>query len=279
MDIKQILYKGTLLTAMGFYAISYTPSVVADVACGDVITTAEVLTQDLSCDLTTSEPDALTIVGPEGSLDMGDFSVTCATGVGSGSAGIRILGQGAVLTGGTIDGCYDNIFIEGVGYHTVIGTELINSVDDGIDIDSVFNIINGCTITNSGRVGVDMDDDFNTFSFCTVTGSVSDGIQIDDSFSSVFNNISTDNGGAGILIEGSSNNVISQNIATDNGDGDVADGGIVLESTVSTNNIVTGNTASGNDPFDLNDRVDPNCSGTNTWYANDAVTKNPSCLD
>ncbi|WP_444915841.1 right-handed parallel beta-helix repeat-containing protein [Microbulbifer sp. TRSA007] len=279
MDIKQSVIKLLILGVMGLFTASYSFVASAQVSCGDVITTAEVLTQDLSCDLTAAEPDALTIVGPEGSLSMEGFSVTCATGAAFGGAGIRIQGQGAVLTGGTIDGCFDNIFIEGVGYHTVIGTELINSVDDGIDIDSIFNIINGCIITNSGRVGVDMDDDFNTFSSCIVTGSFSDGIQIDDSFSSVFNNISTNNGGAGILIEGSSSNVITQNITTDNGDGDTADGGIVLEFTNSTNNIITGNISSGNDPFDLNDTVDPTCSGTNTWYANDAITKNPSCLD
>ncbi|WP_445363587.1 right-handed parallel beta-helix repeat-containing protein [Microbulbifer sp. ANSA003] len=274
MDIKQSVIKLLILGVMGLFTASYSFVVSAQVSCGDVITTAEVLTQDLLCDLTAAEPDALTIVGPEGSLSMGDFSVTCATGAGFGGAGIRILGQGAVLTGGAINDCFDNIFIDGVGYHTVVGTELVGSVDDGIDIDSIFNNISGCIITDSGRVGVDMDDDFNTLSSCVVSLSVSDGIQVDDSFSNVFNNISTFNGGAGILIEGSSSNIISQNLISSN-DG----GGIVLEFTNSTNNVITGNFSELNLSFDLYDTVDPDCSGTNIWYANDAITKSPSCLD
>ncbi|WP_444907365.1 right-handed parallel beta-helix repeat-containing protein [Microbulbifer sp. SSSA008] len=279
MKIKQSVDKVALLAIIAFSASSYSSITLAEVACGDVITTAEVLTEDLSCDLTTDEPDALTIVGPSGSLNMGDYSLTCTTGGDLGGAGIRIEGNGATLTGGVIDGCFDGVFLEGEGYHKVLGTEVVNSVNDGIDIDSIYNTINDCVITDSGRVGVDMDDDYNTFSGCTVTGSVADGIQVDDSFSRVFNNTSSGNGGAGILIEGSSNNVISQNTTTDNGNGDSQDGGIVLIFTNSNFNIISANSSFNNDPFDLRDTVDPDCSGTNIWVNNEYLTKDPDCLD
>ncbi|WP_143732579.1 right-handed parallel beta-helix repeat-containing protein [Microbulbifer sp. GL-2] len=253
------------------------------VSCGDTIITPTILTEDLVCTLDANNLNALTIVGPTGSLVMNGHSLMCILDnipVFSDSAGVRIEGISSLLSKGAISNCNYGVFVVGIGLHTIDDMKIENNLEDGIDLRSDQNFAINNYISHNGEDGIDMQGDFNRVTNNYIEFSGRDGIEADNDFGTVTLNYVTGSGRAGIEMQASSNNYISQNIVIGNGDGVSADsGGIVITSLSSSNNVISGNVANGNTPFDLVDRIDPDCTGSNIWTGNFFDTADPSCLD
>ncbi|WP_444912411.1 NosD domain-containing protein [Microbulbifer sp. PAAF003] len=247
----------------------------ADVQCGDTITTAEILSQDISCDLETQ----VTIEGPSGSLDMNGYVLTCED---SDSAGISLEGLGAVLVGGTIDTCGISVFLEGDGFHSVQGL-ISDSPGVGFIVESDNNSINGSMFLSGGpgSIGFQLNGDFSRISGNSLSGN-SDaiaGIVIAGSFSQVIQN-TIDGSIFGIIIEPPSvNGLVIQNVISNS-----SDSGIMMDFDIvdppSMNYIISGNQVTGsNGEGDLVDETPDACLSSNTWFGNIFDTASPSCLE
>ncbi len=148
--------------------------------------------------------------------------------------------------------------------------------------------VRGSTVVEDSGIRVQGNSGANTISENAISGSGLDGIQIEAGANgnTVQRNSVSGNGfnghvadqrqGGGIRVS-SDSNTVQQNVVTGN-----AANGILVEGG---SNRILGNIARGNNAahdtsrpaFDLRDtNTDPPC-GTNTWTANQADTRNPSC--
>ncbi|WP_444908006.1 right-handed parallel beta-helix repeat-containing protein [Microbulbifer sp. SSSA008] len=272
-------YKISTFTAILFVASNSATAV----NCGDTITTPTVLTENLTCPIDIDNQNGLIVEGPSGSLYMNGYTLTCNLDnlpLFTDAAGIRITGMASLVTDGTVNNCNYGIFVVGTGFHTISDMTITNSLEDGIDLRSDNNTAIKNHIQFSGEDGIDMQGDFSSVIQNYIEFSDRDGIEADNDFGTVAFNFVTGSQRAGIEMEASDNNTIVQNTVMNNGDGISGDsGGIVITSQSSSNNLILGNTAENNLPFDLKDRIDPNCTGSNQWVANNFVTADPACLE
>lgn len=261
MDVKLLV---SAILALPFVSV-------AAVECGDTITTAEILTEDI---LNCSSTPALTIEGPTGGLDLNGFTLECGGGA---AIGIEVLGNSAVLSNGMIDGCNIGIFVNGDGFHSVQSMTVQDGLSTGIWLVSENNIVNGSTVTGAFDRGIDLNGANNSAignSLVDNLGAPFSGITISGDNAFVAQNFCDENNEGGIVIEPSSGGLVVQNIVTNNGQT-----GISMEGGNQSNYLVTGNIATGNPDGDL---VDPNpdaCMSTNIWYGNIFDTADPSCLE
>ncbi|WP_445359117.1 NosD domain-containing protein [Microbulbifer sp. ANSA005] len=290
------------------------PIVASAVSCGDVITTSETLTEDLSCDSTIFNP-SLTIEGPSGRLDMGGYTLMCVNATGD---GILLTGTAARLSNGDIQECFDSIQIEGTGSHRVSTINIIDSDDDAIVINSSFNTVtdtssfntdddgidigsssNSNIITNNiidtvDDEGIELDGDGNFISGNEILNT-EDGIDLDGSFNVVVLNTIDSNDEAGIELRGEFTTVVNNSINNNNVGIEIYDAdnntitgneasvntsyGIYLLDLNATQNVIVSNTAIDNGIFDLFSPLDLDCSSSNVWAGNIFVTSDPACLD
>ncbi|WP_444916427.1 right-handed parallel beta-helix repeat-containing protein [Microbulbifer sp. JMSA003] len=261
MDVKLLV---SAILALPFVSV-------AAVECGDTITSAEILTEDL---LNCSGTPALTIEGPTGSLDMNGFTLECG---GGSSRGIDVLGSAAVLSNGVVDGCAIGIFVDGDGFHSIQTMTVQDGIDVGIWLISENNIVNGSTATGFFNRGIEIQGSnsqvIGNF-LIDNQGGTSSGILINGDNSFVAQNICDNNNGEGIVIDPSSGGLVVQNIVTNNGQT-----GISMEGGGQSDYLITGNIATGNPDGDLVDSNPDACMSTNLWYGNIFDTADPSCLD
>ncbi|WP_157953916.1 right-handed parallel beta-helix repeat-containing protein [Microbulbifer sp. A4B17] len=241
----------------------------AEVECRDIITTAEVLTENLIC----SDTPALTIEGPTGSLNMNGFTLECRAP----DRGIDLLGTGAVLSNGIIEDCSIGVFVNGDGFHSVQSMTIQDSFDIGILLLSENNTVSGSTVTGSINRAIDIlganNSVIGNFIFDN-QGGAPRGIAIGGDNAFVSQNFCDDNEGAGIVIESSSGGLVIQNVVTNN-----SQTGISMEGGGQSDYLVAGNIATDNPDGDLVDSNPDACMSTNLWYGNIFDTADPSCLE
>ncbi|WP_444917606.1 hypothetical protein [Microbulbifer sp. JMSA003] len=280
-NTKQPLGLIGLLLAGSILATSY--GVNADVSCGDTITTAEILTEDLFCE------SGLIIQGPSGSLNLNGYSYECN------EAAIILNGKGGVLSdnaslGGNLNSCI--VVAEGDGGHTITGITMTVNGSEGVVFVSDNNTLSNSTVNvvsgpyaviiagANGSIVSNLIQAENNI----VTG---DGILLgDDADNTVlFFNTVTDFAFNGMQIC-SDNNLIAQNIVEGNGS-IVNTFGIelpYLESPCSNSNlegqsgnVIVGNVATYNNTADLADFNPEPC--LNTWVGNTADVVEGACID
>lgn len=125
----------------------------AAVECGDTITDAQTLTEDLEC---TTNP-GLRIVGG-GSLDMNGFKLTC----NGSSNGIWLLDDGAELSNGVVSGC-SNVAVDGDANKYKVHHVLVSASTVGFRFFGTGNKITDCAVTGSLMFGVYAGAGGNTF--------------------------------------------------------------------------------------------------------------------
>lgn len=244
------------------------------VQCGDVITTSTSLTGDLNC---ATNP-ALTVEGP-GKLNLREFTVSCDNFA---NTGIFMTGTRATVQNGTVTGCQDGVFVQGIGDHRVQKIKAEGNEDDGIDVVSDNNhIVKNETIDNQDD-GIELDGDNNHAVNNFVSGSGDEGIEVDGDGNSITKNTVVDTENDGICVDGEENRITRNNVSQsgDNGieideDGgnrvtgnrsdDNVDSGIAVFEG-SENNHLSGNKASGNGEFDFKD-LNVDCDN-NRWTGN-----------
>ena len=280
------------------------------VECGDVVTGAEQLQEDLIC---TTDP-ALTLSG--GSLNLRGFAVVCDGTV----QGVVLDGEGARLRNGAVAGCEMAVSVEGDGRHAVanvtVSVEDPDPEDDasaeGIRVSSDGNRVLGSRVLLGGANAIRVNGDRNQVLGNTVSGAergvrvdgaanlialnviggVAEGIEVrgernrirrnhiagvlDQAIelrgdgNRVAANLAVDAVGDGISVF-SSNNVVRANGVFSNGDD-----GIIVTATGGGNRVVN-NRALGN-ATDLTDQ-NPDC-GDNVWAGNAFESADPdACID
>lgn len=200
----------------------------AQVACGDVVEGSVTLTGDLGpCD---GIPAALVLDG--GRLDLGGFTVSCATG--SETEGIVLIGKKARLSNGAVSGCECGVLLAGSGRHRVTGVTVVDAGDDaffaqgdsdknrlnantatganddGFQINSSKNKLVGNTAQGCGEDGFDINSsaDKNKITGSTAVGNLDDGFDIGGDKNKLKGNVATANGEDGIDARGSKNRII-----------------------------------------------------------------------
>ncbi|WP_444898230.1 NosD domain-containing protein [Microbulbifer sp. SSSA005] len=255
-----------LLTAI----IAVAPIATKAVDCGDTVTLAEVLDQNLNC---ATNP-AVTIVGP-GSLDMNGFSVSC----GGSGVGIRIEGIAASVTGGALqDGVITNC---GAGmvvlgeFHSIFGVNITDNMNLGLVIPGDNNSLLHSVIMSNANVGVVVIGSNNTISSNEIGQNESEGIRLEGiaNGSVVLLNHIYSSSFSGIVVN-SSDNLIAQNFIEHNGPGGA---GIDMPALGQSGNTIVGNLAENNLDYDLQDLNSAPC--LNTWVGNMFDTSNGACVD
>ncbi|MFA0813162.1 right-handed parallel beta-helix repeat-containing protein [Microbulbifer epialgicus] len=194
------------------------------VDCYDIIRSPTILTENLQCELSDTNPYALTIAGPDGSLRMfGDGGITCTGDVDIGRFGIFVDGISRYVIGGTISNCPGGILVGGLGFHSILNTEINDYlIDDAIKINSDYNLIQRNSITGNGTDG-------------------DDGIDSNGNGNTIIQNTIIDSGDEGILVEGNSVTVTLNYIQGSNQAGIDFEG---LNGTITYNTLLE-NTLSG----------------------------------
>ncbi|WP_445363601.1 right-handed parallel beta-helix repeat-containing protein [Microbulbifer sp. ANSA003] len=263
--------KSIIALTIGFTFIT-SSGLVSAVSCGDVITTAEVLDADIS---NCAADPAITIIGPEGSLDLNGYEMSC-----DGMAGVGILldGSFANLTNsqpqtGIITSCETGISIEGSGFHNISSVTAIENAITGVRIVSNNNFLSGSNYTFNLSIGIEVLGNENFLNLLNVTSNADGGINIfgDNTLISLSN--ASNNGGAGIDIRDVDGSQIIQNSANANDQF-----GIRVRNFDQVNTLITGNVAQTNNNNDLVDNNNPACTGT-TWFGNQFTSSNNSCIE
>ncbi|MCO1335061.1 hypothetical protein MO867_12020 [Microbulbifer sp. OS29] len=242
---------------------------VSAVSCGDIVTTPEVLDQDIaSCNVSP----AVTIIGPAGSLDLNDHVVTCnGTDVGILLDGQAASLQGGVSQNGTVGNCATGISVEGKGFHSIQGVVLMNNGLTGIEIISDQNSVSLSSSENNGDTGITISGARNSLLLVAAENNVT-GILVDGDYTSITQSSASFNSGVGIDVLNANYSSFIQNTMDGN-----LDFGLLMGGNGQVGNLVTGNTAMGNGE-DLFDGNNPACVGT-TWVANLFDTANNACIE
>ncbi len=223
------IYVVTILAMAGLLSPAQAAPLEGVVACGDILEGGEfIMAKDLSC----SQDPALQVIGPATKLDMKGHTLECD----GGDTGILVLGEGAIVSNGTITNCGDN------GVNVCSGAVCPDQDIGDVPGDGNHRI-SGLTITGSGDDGMDVDSNNNQIVNNTVTGSPDKGILIDAD---------------------THRNQVILNYVTGNNIGIETDVG-------ATDNIIHANSATGNSLVDLLD--DGLCD--NNWSENIFGTRNP----
>ncbi|MFA0813912.1 right-handed parallel beta-helix repeat-containing protein [Microbulbifer epialgicus] len=236
------------------------------VECGDTIYFSVTMNKNLDCELSQTNPVALTIVGPTGNLDMNGNKITCSTQTPNvtGLTAIVLQGSGGQVRNGILKNCIDGIAAEGQGYHQISNMEVINvirngiflfsdsntlkntsvsgaagSMDaDGLEVLGNANTISQCTFLGDGDEGIEIGGQFNTLTYSYVEGFSEDGLELDGSYATISHNTFKNNGETGILINGNFS-TIGQNQSTGNGQ-------VGIDISGGSNNTISHNTVTHN---------------------------------
>lgn len=258
----------------------------ADVSCGDVITTAEVLTEDLSC--SSAFDLALTVVGPGGYLDLNGFTIECDFDVD----GIFLDGTGAVVTGGAlsngkVQGCGFGVEAIGSGAHTVTGIAFEgNAVSVAFVSDN--NTLSNSVISETTEIGVAINGSNSTLIANEVSTSTSASgawgviLQVGADTSYILSNMVSGFDQYGVIVC-SDRNVISQNVVEGNGveitntaTGVYLPGDTFVCDDGQEGNTIVSNEATNNNNADLGDNNFP-C--VNSWVGNTADVVEGACFE
>uniref|UniRef100_UPI00248F671B hypothetical protein n=1 Tax=Janibacter hoylei TaxID=364298 RepID=UPI00248F671B len=89
-----------------------------------------------------------------GSLDLNDHLITCdGSGTGVWLDGTAASLQGGANQNGTIGNCDIGVFVEGEGFHNILGLVAVDNVIAGIDLFSNNNFLGFSSCDNNGDTG------------------------------------------------------------------------------------------------------------------------------
>lgn len=219
-------------------ALSFPGPVNAAVNCGDVVTGEEVMTADLVC---AADNPAFTING--GRVDMAGHRVSGCLG-----DGILLIGSGAELENGTVDGCAIAIRLEGAGGHKLSNVVASDSLTDGIQVTSNGNHLHDTSAVSNTSLGYDLTGDENKLVGNTASNNGAAGFQVNGAGNNLSTNFATSNTGAGFAITGAGNK-LSRNTAESSGginisitgNGNKLSQNIAIRSTFDPGIVVDGN--------------------------------------
>ncbi|MFA0813836.1 right-handed parallel beta-helix repeat-containing protein [Microbulbifer epialgicus] len=237
MSVKMEFSFSYSILACGIIASSNALSV----ECYDTIYTPTLLLEELNRSLSDSNPYALTVVGPTGSLRMlGAGKLTCMSLSSEGEAGILIEGVSASVINGKIESCPNGVSVEGVGSHTILNSKITDFIDNGVVVSSSYNLITGSEIVGIGLttglagVFINLEANYNTISNNYISASGNDGVTVDGKFTTITLNSIIDNDDDGINLRGESGGAtVSGNFVTLN-----SNEGVQM---TSNSNLISGN--------------------------------------
>ncbi len=201
-------------------------SSLANVKCGDTISTPTVLDQDLNCAVSP----ALSIMGPGGSLNMNKHTVSCRTQSDTDeNIGIVLTGHGARLTDGIISGYYIGVKVSGNGKHKV--THMKANSKALMDSKAGFMVMSNnnelgynLSLTDdaedgNSNIGFYIEGSNNRFHHNKATDNGRNGFNLDSSSNNnrLYSNHANNNGNDGFNINGSNSNMFIRNHAEGNG--------------------------------------------------------------
>ncbi len=183
----------------------------AQVSCGERIGPgAEViLSEHLACD---GDGAALVVTGPA-TLDLGEFSITCADRDGDGTVprvGILVLGSGVTLRGGAVDACHNGIVVAGAGRHRLHDVAALSGTGDGIVLASDGNRLTEALAFFQDGVGIAVHGRDNVVADSSATGNRT-GFRVVQR-STLERNFASANEGDGFVV-GGSGSVLTDNRA------------------------------------------------------------------
>ncbi|WP_238152014.1 right-handed parallel beta-helix repeat-containing protein [Microbulbifer sp. A4B17] len=281
---NQDIYKQLALVL----ALSASTEVLA-VECGDTISKPTTLTQDLSCELSTANPVALTIVGPLGSLNMAGFELGCVSldPTQTEFYAVEFQGTSAILSNGQLTNCTNGIITSSSGFHSISnividnaqrnaillfgdGNTIINvditgpatsTIFDGIEVFGDYNVISRSSVLGGGDEGIEILGDYNNISFTTVSGFSEDGFEVDGNFTFISNSIIENNVETGAILNGNFTHM-SQNSVTGNGQAGInlsgASNSTIADNIVANNGLLALSDNGGiivTDPDSMDNRI------------------------
>jgi hypothetical protein len=228
----------------------------AQISCGAVITQDTFMGNDLSC---PSHDPAFTVQGPA-TVDMTGHRV-----LGCKGAGVLVVGQGATVKNGAVQGCATGVHVAGKGGHTIVN--LVASANGG----SGFLVESGNNRIEKSAADYNQGNGFLLFSLTPFSGNslvenvaffnLGDGFNGGGKKGSYTSNIASQNEGAGFRMVGDDNVLLRNTAAANESDAFyvlgsdnrlfenvAADGqgtGFVIAGTTSVKNKLVGNLALG----------------------------------
>jgi hypothetical protein len=228
----------------------------AQISCGAVVTKNTIMGGDLSC---PSHDPAFTVQGPV-TVDMAGHRV-----LGCKGAGVRVVGQGATLKNGAVQGCATGVHVAGTGGHTLTDMVASANAGSGFLIESSNNRIEKSAADYNGGNG------FLLFSLSVPTGNSlvenvaflndGDGFNVGGTKHSLTSNIASQNEEAGFRLVGDDNVLLRNSSAANESDAfhvigssnrlyenvatDCHGAGFVVASTSSVKNKLVANLALG----------------------------------
>ena len=222
----------------------------AKIECGDLVRGDAMLERDLHC---RTNP-ALTV---RGHLDLNGFTVRCVGKPELEQEGVLLVGDGASLHNGMVEGCFRAVVLDGRGGHFVSGVEA-HAINQAFRVNSDGNRIidNHASTENSDAFRVDGSE--NLLSDNMVQSAGGDGVDVRGDGNTLDSNRVTDVGDEGIDIAAPDNEVVSNLVIQAGDDGiQVRTGGnqirnnLVLQSVA--RGILVGGT--GSEPGDPNQLI------------------------
>jgi parallel beta-helix repeat protein len=193
--------------------------------------------------------------------------------------GISLYNSNAIsIINNTITGSKFGILLEASNDNTISGNRLDQIEIVGIFVRSSDNLVERNRVSDGSNGGINIDGTTGFGSDNRVVNNVVEGNPQygvglwEARNNSVIGNVISNNGGAGImLVEGCTKNTVEQsNVMNNKGDG-------ILVDEQSSDNKITGNTATGNGngttTFDLHDE-----SSDNLWLSNTFDTRRPDTI-
>ena len=223
-SLRLLCASSAIAFALALSALALPAKATAQVSCPDTITTKVVLTEDVIC-----PPGAtLQVEGPGGRLVMRDHEVSCPDG-----GSVELVGEHAVVKGGSITDCDVNLLEDGAHQlarmilrqapvevtsdnNRLVFNKSVNSPSEGFDLDAASgNLLLKNIIKNPTQEGVELDSgsDNNVVVGNEVSGAtngleIGGNSQVRAKFNIfVLNTVRNSNGAAGIIVQGSDNDV------------------------------------------------------------------------
>jgi hypothetical protein len=185
--------------------LSAAGAVHAQVNCGDVITDDAVMNADLVCG--ANDP-AVTVNG--GTLDMNGHRISGCLG-----DGIVVVGTGARVENGSVDGCAVGVRLEGGGGHYVRDLVASDSFLDGFRVSADGNKLTNTSAVGNIEDGYDITGDQNTLKDSFAINNLLTGFRIAGARNKLHENTSSSNTGDGYGVSGDGNKFV-RNIAESN---------------------------------------------------------------
>ncbi|WHI52801.1 right-handed parallel beta-helix repeat-containing protein [Microbulbifer sp. MLAF003] len=198
--------------------------------------------------------------------------------------GIRLASGTNTVTNVMLTGLAGSTNADGImiaGSNNNINNCMISGIgDEGIEVGGNYNSVTFCHISGFNEEGIEIIGDYSNIAQNVIEHNLENGIRVNGDFATVGQNVVRSNAEIGIEIDNTVGSRITQNTVIENGSNlSEGFGGIVVTDEAAAGNQIIGNIVFDNEPYDLSDLFDPDCTGTNIWEGNRFGSANPGCLN